>query len=180
MKKLPVTDCSEVTQSYRYPYLDEATGATRIANGSLPASVWVGNGRTEITVTLTDACNNITTRKITVNVIDHTPPTPVCIEYTQVTVDPASCWAAVAARDLNTGSHDNCISQLHYAAALMSDIRKRDQTTRNTSLIVVAKPLTGPIKHGTMPIESSGSIVMYSLIRLISATVEATSSDESI
>jgi hypothetical protein len=124
LKKLPVTDCSEVTQSYRYPYLDEATGATRIANGSLPASVWVGNGRTEITVTLTDACNNITTRKITVNVIDHTPPTPVCIEYTQVTVDPASCWAAVAARDLNTGSHDNCISQLHYAAALMSDIEK--------------------------------------------------------
>lgn len=56
--------------------------------------------------------------------IDHTPPTPVCIEYTQVTVDPASCWAAVAARDLNTGSHDNCISQLHYAAALMSDIEK--------------------------------------------------------
>ncbi|MEP7268932.1 MAG: SdrD B-like domain-containing protein [Saprospiraceae bacterium] len=124
LKELSYVDCSNVTQTYSYPYLDEATGAIRIANGKLPATVWVGNGRTEVTVSLTDGCNHITLRKIILNVYDNTPPTPVCKEFTQVTVDPASCWAEISAKDLDNGSHDNCIGQLHFAVALMSDIEK--------------------------------------------------------
>jgi hypothetical protein len=121
---LVVSDCNRVTQTYRYTYIDPETGISRIANGTLPADLWFGNGKTEITVTLTDACNNRVDRKITVNVVDQTPPTPVCHEFTQVTVDPASCWAFITAKDLDNGSHDNCVKELHFAAALMSEIEK--------------------------------------------------------
>ena len=47
-----------------------------------------------------------------------------CKEFTQVTVDPASCWGFVLAKDLDNGSHDNCIETLHFAAAKMVDIEK--------------------------------------------------------
>ncbi|MCB9269368.1 MAG: hypothetical protein H6561_07325 [Lewinellaceae bacterium] len=59
---------------------------------------------------------------ITVQVLDATPPTPVCDEITQVTLDPASCWARINAEDLDDGSHDNCCDQLYYAVALKDSV----------------------------------------------------------
>ncbi|MBK7606645.1 MAG: hypothetical protein IPI18_05280 [Saprospiraceae bacterium] len=47
----------------------------------------------------------------------HPLPTPVCIENTQTTVDPATCWARVYAHDLDHGSRDNCCNVLHFAVA---------------------------------------------------------------
>ncbi|MBK8279908.1 MAG: hypothetical protein IPK94_07225 [Saprospiraceae bacterium] len=37
-------------------------------------------------------------------------------------MDPAGCWASVAAKDLDKGSRDNCSSKLHFAAAQMDSI----------------------------------------------------------
>ena len=43
-------------------------------------------------------------------------------EITQVTLDPASCWARINAEDLDDGSHDNCCDQLYYAVALKDSV----------------------------------------------------------
>ncbi|HQW02104.1 MAG TPA: hypothetical protein PLR30_06495, partial [Saprospiraceae bacterium] len=119
---LAYSDCGTVTQTYSYPYIDPATGATKYATGSLPAKVFIYSGTTVINVTLTDDCENRTVRTITVSVQDETGPTPVCHEYTQVTVDPVSCWSTVDAKSLDNGSHDNCCGELHYAAAHMDSV----------------------------------------------------------
>ena len=39
-----------------------------------------------------------------------------------MTVDPATCWASIAAKALDNGSRDNCCEVLHYAAAHMDSI----------------------------------------------------------
>jgi len=119
---LGYSDCGSVTQEYRYPYIDPATGAIKYATGKLPAKVYIYSGTTVINVTLKDACENRTIRTITVSVQDETAPTPVCHEFTQVTVDPVSCWSTVEAKSLDNGSHDNCCGELHYAAAHMDSV----------------------------------------------------------
>ena len=119
---LPYSDCGTVTQTYSYPYVDPATGAIKYATGTLPAKVFIYSGTTVINVTLTDACENRSIRTITVSVQDETAPTPVCHEYTRVTVDPVSCWSTVEAKSLDNGSHDNCCGELHYAAAHMDSV----------------------------------------------------------
>jgi hypothetical protein len=121
---LPVlrySDCNTITETYLLKYYEE--GILRILSGKLPAShIWLPTGIDSVEVNVIDACNNIVKGKIYINIIDNTPPTPVCDEYTQVTVDPTSCWSAVAAADLDNGSHDNCCSVLHFAAAKMDSI----------------------------------------------------------
>ena len=108
---LAYSDCSNVTQSYSFKYIDPATGTIRISDGPLTGDtrVVLTAGYDTIFVTVVDDCNNRTIGRYTAVVIDKTPPTPVCKEYTQVTVDPTSCWSSVAAIDLDNGSHDNCV-----------------------------------------------------------------------
>ena len=60
--------------------------------------------------------------------MDNTPPTPVCDEITQVTLDPEMCWAQVAAEDLNDGSNDNCCDKLYYAVAKMEDVQAYEES----------------------------------------------------
>ena len=118
---LKYTDCNTVTQTYILEYNDE--GIKRVLNGKLPAShVWLPTGSHQVNVTFLDACNKRSEGHIYIDVIDNTPPTPVCDEVTRVTVDPVTCWSAIAAKDLDNGSHDNCCSVLHYAAAKMENI----------------------------------------------------------
>ena len=66
------TDCSKVTQSFRYKYRDGA-GVLRVASGSLPGKIWVYPTEDSIEVTAADACNNIRTGWIVVRVEDKTP-----------------------------------------------------------------------------------------------------------
>ncbi|MBP6793914.1 MAG: hypothetical protein KA143_02615 [Saprospiraceae bacterium] len=118
------TDCSRVAQTYTVSYKNE-NGIIQVINGTLPESrIWLPAGAHEIQVNLLDDCQNQSKGWIRVVIIDQTPPTPVCDEFTQVTLDPTSCWAVVSAKDLDNGSHDNCVTKLHFAAALMSDIEK--------------------------------------------------------
>ncbi|MBK7435998.1 MAG: hypothetical protein IPI77_04180 [Saprospiraceae bacterium] len=86
----------------------------------LPASPY--GGCYEVAIRVVDKCYNFSTFAYSVCVYDITPPTPVCIEYTQTTVDPATCWARVYAQDLDHGSRDNCCNVLHFAVAHMDSI----------------------------------------------------------
>ena len=102
-------------------------GIPKVIQGVLPVEhLWLPEGVNIIKVFLVDACKNSGKARIIIPVQDNTPPTPVCDEFTQVTVDPATCWSAVAAKDLDNGSHDNCVDNLHFAAAKMEeDVYKR-------------------------------------------------------
>ncbi|MEP7321531.1 MAG: hypothetical protein ABI761_06415 [Saprospiraceae bacterium] len=118
---LSATDCNTTSQSYVFKYVEE--GVLRVRSGNLPAThIWLPVGNDTIEVSVLDACNNLSKGKIYIRVQDNTPPTPVCDEYTQVTVDPTSCWSSVAAKDLDNGSHDNCCNILHFAVASMESI----------------------------------------------------------
>jgi hypothetical protein len=118
---LKYIDCNSVTQTYTFKYNDE--GKVRVVTGTLPAThIWFPTGNDTVDVSVTDSCNNRASGKIYIYIIDISPPTPVCNETTQVTVDPVTCWASIAAQDLDNGSHDNCCNILHYAAAKMDSI----------------------------------------------------------
>ncbi len=69
-----------------------------------------------------DPCWNEAYAENYVYAYDNTPPSPICDEITQVTLDPKECWARVDAIDLDDGSHDNCCDKLHYAVASMDSI----------------------------------------------------------
>ncbi|MEP7266712.1 MAG: T9SS type A sorting domain-containing protein [Saprospiraceae bacterium] len=55
-------------------------------------------------------------------ITDDTPPTPVCDEFSQTTIDPTTCWSRIYASDLDNGSRDNCCNVLHFAVANMDTI----------------------------------------------------------
>ncbi|MBL0113859.1 MAG: hypothetical protein IPP42_24845 [Saprospiraceae bacterium] len=118
---LKYTDCNRVTQIYNLKYDEE--GTTRVLRGSLPAShIWLPVGSYSIDVRLIDACYNESEGKIDIAVVDITPPAPICVEVTQVTLDPVGCWGTIAAKDLDNGSRDNCCNVLHFAVAPMDSI----------------------------------------------------------
>ncbi len=81
----------------------------------------LGLPHVQVKYTVSDPCWNSTTICQTIMVHDNDPPTPVCDEITQVTLDPQSCWARIYANDLDDGSHDNC-DEVHFAIAHMNDI----------------------------------------------------------
>jgi len=117
-------DCNMVDQTYILQYADRGhPGKTVVLTGSLPSKpLLLPTDSINVTITLTDKCNNRSTTSRNIFIYDITPPTPVCDEFTQVTVDPVSCWARVAAKDLDNGSRDNCCDILHFAAAHMDSI----------------------------------------------------------
>jgi hypothetical protein len=62
---------------------------------------------------------------------DETPPTPVCDQITQTTIDPDKCWSRIYAADLDNGSKDNCCNILHFAVAQMDSlVYYRDKYSR--------------------------------------------------
>ncbi|HNT20236.1 MAG TPA: T9SS type A sorting domain-containing protein [Saprospiraceae bacterium] len=135
---LLIDDCSRVTQTYVLEYLDEShPGKISVLTGSLPGKITLPAAAASLLpgdfafgglkcfqadITLQDKCYNTSYDSISICIIDNSPPTPVCDEYTQTTVDPATCWARVYAHDLDNGSRDNCCNTLHFAVATMADI----------------------------------------------------------
>lgn len=119
---------------YVIEYIDESTHPAKavVLNGKVPygssAHVYLPKSgllfikpNIQVRWTVTDECWNTSEICQTVLILDRTPPTPVCDEHTQVTLDPQTCRAVLKARDLDDGSRDNCDS-VHYAVARMSDI----------------------------------------------------------
>ena len=84
--------------------------------------IYLPAGWHTITYILTDGCLNTSVVNQLVYAVDRTPPTPVCDEITQVTLDPEGCWARVYAENLDDGSRDNCCEYLHFAVARMEEI----------------------------------------------------------
>ena len=118
---------NEITVYYEVEYNDpDHPGKTVLQSGNIDeggtSHIYLPFGWHCIHYTFIDRCWNQCTYAIMVNVEDNTPPTPVCDEITQVTLDPDSCWARVYAKDLDDGSHDNCCDQLHFAVASMDSI----------------------------------------------------------
>ncbi|MEP7320604.1 MAG: hypothetical protein ABI761_01750, partial [Saprospiraceae bacterium] len=125
INKMNVWDCNSVTEHVSFIYREPNTGKTISilkevgptgASISLPVGIYIGQMR------LTDLCLNSCAFPLLVLVEDITPPTPVCDEISQTTVDPATCWARVYAKDLDNGSKDNCCDKLHFAIARMDTI----------------------------------------------------------
>lgn len=67
----------------------------------------VPQGQHELTYVATDACGNSSSCSINVNIIDDTPPTPVCEDGISVSLLPAGL-ARVFASTFDEGSFDNC------------------------------------------------------------------------
>jgi len=111
---------------YEVAYDDHShPGKTIISQGNYDVEgghIYLPEGWHYILWTIRDRCWNEYQIWQRVSVIDRTPPSPVCDEITQVTLDPDSCWARVYAKDLDDGSHDNCCDRLHYAVASMDSI----------------------------------------------------------
>jgi len=117
-------DCNLVVQTYSIQYDEPGhPGKIVVLTGTLPSTkLTLPVGEYKVVITLTDQCQNRTLTSRLIYIYDITPPTPVCDEFTQVTVDPVSCWAKVKAKDLDNGSRDNCCDVLHFAAAHMDSI----------------------------------------------------------
>ena len=94
---ISVTDeCSDFTV---LPSWEFGTGYGPFAN--VPA------GQHELTYTATDACGNTSQCIINVNIVDNTPPTPVCEDGISVSLLPSGL-ARVFANTFDEGSFDNC------------------------------------------------------------------------
>ncbi|MCB0601344.1 MAG: hypothetical protein KDC28_08955, partial [Saprospiraceae bacterium] len=121
-------DCDDqLDVYYEIEYLDPShPGKTVLESGSIAegstAHVYLPAGWHNVVYHIRDRCWNETLLLQGISIYDNTPPTPVCDEITQVTLDPENCWARVYAKDLDDGSHDNCCDQLHFAVASMDSI----------------------------------------------------------
>ncbi|HRV87538.1 MAG TPA: M36 family metallopeptidase, partial [Saprospiraceae bacterium] len=128
IRDLVVKECDDqLTVLYEVSYQDQAhPGSTSLLSGEIAeggkATVYLPQGWHWIRYVIRDRCWNesVVYRKALIE--DNTPPTPVCDEITQVTLDPQECWARVYAKDLDDGSHDNCCQQLHFAVANMDSV----------------------------------------------------------
>jgi hypothetical protein len=137
LTKPSASDCSGI-QSVNYSAVIFSQG---YGNGlpTILSGTFVGNyitlylpaGTDTIKYIIADSCSNRTELVQVVNVIDAIPPTPVCDQRTTTTLDPAQCWARVYAADLDNGSHDNCCSELYFAAIQMDTLTKYQQLLIN-------------------------------------------------
>ena len=98
----------------------------KVLTGAIPygesASVYLPSGWYQVLYIVKDECWNETWACEYISVYDNIPPTPVCDEITQVTLDPEHCWTRIFAKDLDDGSNDNCAHNLHFAVASMDTI----------------------------------------------------------
>jgi len=123
------SDCSGIEAiNYSVTYFGSKGGAfPTVVSGTFngnTAVITLPSGVHNIHYFILDSCGLSRESIQEVTVIDAIPPTPVCIENTATTLDPAQCWARVYAEDLNKGSHDNCCSVLYFAAVEMDTLTK--------------------------------------------------------
>jgi len=108
-----VTDnCSGVAEVRVFTPVGEGVAVTNgsgdVIGYSIP-SPFLAEGEHEITIQATDACGNIATETVEVEVVDETPPIPICREVTQIAVSSEPDGIAeVSAIDFDEGSYDEC------------------------------------------------------------------------
>lgn len=132
-----ILECGDFTLRYSIEYEDPGhPGKTVVLQGDLPAQVFLPAGNYVAKVYLTDECWNGQEgwfgslfgefgqifQGYYIQVLDVTPPQPVCDAHTAVTLDPDQCWAQVEASDLSDGSYDNCCDHIWYAVAHMDSV----------------------------------------------------------
>ena len=136
LKELVLIDCSPtIKQNFTASYTDIShPGKTIVQQGTLPAKLLLpavsgvyGVRCHEVEVRVVDGCLNKWDTLINVCVVDNTPPEVVVNGPTRLTVDPATCWARVYAKDLDNGSRDNCCDVLHFAIATMDSVNSARQ-----------------------------------------------------
>ncbi|MEZ4899694.1 MAG: glycine rich domain-containing protein, partial [Saprospiraceae bacterium] len=121
-------DCDDQLEVYyEIEYSDPShPGKTLLESGNIAegetAHVYLPAGWHNVLYHIRDRCWNETLLLQGISVYDNTPPTPVCDEITQVSLDPEKCWARIYAKDLDDGSHDNCCDKLHFAVANMDSV----------------------------------------------------------
>ena len=109
---LVVDDCSGVTY--------QVTGSNWLVQEGeeLPA---LELGQEEISITATDVCGNSSDCDITLELVDGISPTPICIEFLEVSLN--SDGIAILDPDaVDNGSYDNCTMELSYALRKMGGI----------------------------------------------------------
>ncbi|MCB0655762.1 MAG: PKD domain-containing protein, partial [Saprospiraceae bacterium] len=130
-------DCDDQLEVYyEIEYSDPShPGKTLLESGTIAegetAHVYLPAGWHNVLYHIRDRCWNETLLLQGISVYDNTPPTPVCDEITQVTLDPEKCWARIYAKDLDDGSHDNCCDKLHFAVANRDSVTYWDNYWHN-------------------------------------------------
>ena len=116
-----VEDCSP------FSYRVSATAGTIIDLN--PGFILTGLDEGELTLTyaIEDFCGNITKHDVNITVIDNIPPTPVCDEYTVVSLTTDGV-AHAKAESFDDGSHDNC------GPVFFKVIKRRDLCDTNNGL----------------------------------------------
>jgi HYR domain/Cohesin domain len=82
------------------------TQVGEIVNGHIPAP-GLPIGYHIVTIQAFDRCGNVATKNIVLQVTDRIAPTPICVEYTEVSLESAG-KAVVPAEAFNLASNDNC------------------------------------------------------------------------
>ena len=168
---LRYNDCNTVTETYVLKYYEEGYSGYWMENCRL-LHIWLPTGADTVEVNVTDACNNTGKGKIIIYIIDNTTDTRMWWVY-QVTVDPTSCWSAVAAADLDNGSHDNCCGVLHFAAAKDRYVYWRNYWNRTRLETEVVRRNSGRIKLLWWACRIMDQL-LYSVIRYTLMSVEPT------
>lgn len=132
-----ILECGDFTMRYSIEYEDPThPEKITVLEGTLPGQVYLPAGNYVAKVYLTDECWNGQEGWFGsflgglgglfpgyyIQVLDVTPPQPVCDAHTQVTLDPDKCWAQVKAEDLSDGSYDQCCDHVWYAVAHMDSV----------------------------------------------------------
>ncbi len=163
---LAYKDCNDIKQTYSVSIQEE--GITCVLSGDLPASrIWLPVGYFSIDVRLVDACYNESFGKIEIAVVDITPPTPICIEVTQITANPVNAGLLLLPKILTmdqetTAAMCYTLQLLLWTASPIGEIIGILPWKQKW----VKKP-SGRIKTIMMCLSKIGSIVMYSAIRCI-------------
>ncbi|MCC6724145.1 MAG: HYR domain-containing protein, partial [Saprospiraceae bacterium] len=108
-----ISDCSSYTVAIFTPVGTISGNGGQIPQPGLPY------GQHTITIKVTDACGNSTSKSFTINVNDNTKPNAVCDQFTVVSLDDFG-YGFADASSFDNGSTDNCCVD-YFQAARMTD-----------------------------------------------------------
>ena len=122
-----IKECSGIEKvtveiSYYDHYQKKTKTEFKEIKQNVPTYIYPLAGCWDAYIYVIDSCGNTCIDTFKVCIKDDTPPTPVCDQYTQTTLDPNECWARIYATTFDDGSNDNCCPELHFSAAKMTDI----------------------------------------------------------
>ncbi len=122
-----INDCSGIDKVWvEVSYYDPSDGKIHFEHKNFtapaPVHIYLPAGKFDGILTVADSCGHHRNDTFEIEVLDRTPPIPVCDEITQTTLDPRQCWSRIYATTFDDGSHDNCCPKLHFAVAKMDTI----------------------------------------------------------